>query len=91
MTYTLAFTGRAADDIVNAFEWYEVRRSGLGAEYLTALNRTLDLVQHMPTAGPEIQPGVRRLLLKNFPYAIYYSIGVQTVEILGCLHQRRLR
>jgi hypothetical protein len=26
MTYSLAFTGRAAVDIINAFEWYEARR-----------------------------------------------------------------
>jgi toxin ParE1/3/4 len=89
MTYSLAFTGRAAVDIINAFEWYEARRSGLGVEFRNALNRTFELTQHMPTAGPEVHRGLRRLLLKRFPFAVYYRVHEDTVEVLGCLHQRR--
>jgi plasmid stabilization system protein ParE len=89
MTYPLAFTERAAVDIINAFEWYEARRSGLGVEFHDALNRTFELIEHMPTAGPEVHHGLRRLLLKRFPFAIYYRIDEEIVEVRGCLHQRR--
>ena len=89
MTYALAFTERAATDVINAFEWYEAQRSGLGSEFIAALNRTFELLQQMPGAGPEVHAGIRRLLLKRFPYAIYYRIEGSIVEVRGCLHQRR--
>jgi plasmid stabilization system protein ParE len=89
MTYALAFTERAAIDIINAFEWYDAQRSGLGDEFRNALSRTFDLIQQMPQAGPEVHLGLRRLLLKRFPFAIYYRLDADLAEIRGCLHQRR--
>ena len=89
MTYTLAFTERAAVDIINAFEWYETQRSGLGDEFRDALDRTFDLVRQMPETGPVVHAGLRRLLLKRFPFAIYYRLDAEIVVIHGCLHQRR--
>jgi plasmid stabilization system protein ParE len=89
MTYALAFTERAAADIINAFEWYDRQRSGLGDEFLDALSRTFELAQLMPAAGPEVHRGLRRLLLRKFPFAIYYRIDAGVIEIRGCLHQRR--
>ena len=89
MTYSLAFTERAATDIINAFEWYEAQRSGLGDEVIAALNRTFELLQQMPSAGPEVHAGLRRVLPRRFPYSIYYRIAGDIVEVRGCLHQRR--
>ena len=89
VTPTLAFTGRAIKDIIDAFEWYELQRSGLGAPFLLALARTCELIMHMPSAGPVVHDDVRRLLLRAFPFAIYYRIEADRIVIRGCLHQRQ--
>jgi plasmid stabilization system protein ParE len=88
MTRTLAFTGRATTDITDAFEWYSRQRSGLGEEFRAALSRAFDLIKLMPEAGPLVHGDLRRLLLRKFPFAIYYRVGTQRVEVRACLHQR---
>ena len=89
MTRSLAFTGRATTDITDAFEWYERKRSGLGDEFRAALARAFDLVELMPEAGPIVHRDLRRLLLRQFPFAIYYRLEAERVEVRACLHQRR--
>ncbi len=89
MSSALAFTARARTDISNAFKWYETQRIGLGDEFLDALDRTFELVQFMPEAGPDVHRGLRRLLMTKFPYAIYYRKLDGRVEIRGCLGQVR--
>jgi plasmid stabilization system protein ParE len=43
----------------------------------------------MPEAGPIVHRDLRRLLLRSFPFAIYYRLTVERVEVRACLHQRR--
>ncbi len=89
MSVTLAFTERATRDITDAFEWYEAQRFGLGDDFVIALRKTFALLQMMPDAGPVVHRDLRRVLLRTFPYAVYYRVGSDRVEIRGCLHQRR--
>lgn len=91
MTFALAFTERATEDVIDAFEWYETQRIGLGDQFLDSLERTLDLARLMPEVGPDVHRGLRRLLMRTFPYAIYYRVADNKIEVRGCLHQRRAR
>jgi plasmid stabilization system protein ParE len=86
---SLAFTERAAVDIQDAFEWYDMQRAGLGEEFGAALALTFDLIQLIPEAGPLVHGDLRRLLLRRFPYAIYYRLTDDRIEVRACLHQRR--
>jgi plasmid stabilization system protein ParE len=89
VTRSLAFTSRAADDVEEAYKWYESQEVGLGAEFESSLAAVLRLVREMPEAGPIVHRGVRRLLLERFPYSLYYRLTDSTIEVRACLHQRR--
>ena len=78
-----------ATDFSDAFNWCEARRSGLGNEFLDALDRTFELVQFMPEVGPDVHRGLRRLLIFSFPYPIQYRKIDWRVDIRGCLAQVR--
>ena len=41
---------------------------------------------HIGTGGED---GSRRLLLRHFPYAVYFDIDGATVYVLAVAHQRR--
>lgn len=89
MNRRLAFTSRASADVEEAFAWYEAHRVGLGADFQTELTRVLQLLEAMPEAGPVVHRDLRRLLVKRFPFALYYRLTETAIEIRGCLHQRR--
>ena len=65
----------AAEEAVEAAAWYEKERPGLGAELERAIDAALDLLEQeiVPlTSVPGVAGtrGVKRLILRRFPYAV---------------------
>lgn len=83
------FTPLASADIEAAHAWYESQRAGLGNEFRAALGIVWELLDRFPEAGPNIDLGVRRVIVPRFPYAVYYRIVNTNIEVHGCLHQHR--
>jgi plasmid stabilization system protein ParE len=71
------------------YRWYETERPGLGAEFRDELWRLLELLLITPELGHIAHRDLRRALTRRFPYAVYYRITEQVIEIRACLHQRR--
>jgi toxin ParE1/3/4 len=76
----------AARDIVRAYDWYEEQRPGLGEQYRAELNVAFALLQQFSEAGPAVHRELRRLLVRRFPYALYYRLTDADIVIRGCLH-----
>lgn len=89
MVRDVRFTALAARDVDEAFAWYEERRQGLGVEFEAALAATLVLLRQAPEAGPPVHRDIRRVLLPRFPYALYYRLAADIIEVRGVFHQAR--
>lgn len=79
----------AADDIRAALQWYNARREGLGGVLLDEIDLRFRAVAENPQRYPVVQADVRRALLRQFPYSIYFRASSARVEIIAVLHQRR--
>jgi len=86
---TIRFRSEAASDVALARAWYDAQRSGLGDEFVEALEHLIDLISDLPEAFPEIAVGLRRALLGRFPYAVYYRMDSDLIDVIACLHTRR--
>lgn len=74
---------QAAEEAIEAAAWYEHERLGLGIEFAHAVNAAIDLLEDeivpltkMPGAAGA--RGVKRLVLKRFPYDIVVAIAHQS-------------
>ena len=76
-------------DVEAAFEWYENERPGLGAEFLDTLRATYHRVADGPLKYQELRGGIRRALLRRFPYAVYFAIEADIVVVVAVLHASR--
>jgi plasmid stabilization system protein ParE len=79
----------AEADINSAAQWYENERPGLTARFLADLDRTLTQIEERPLQFPAIADGIRRALLHTFPYAVYFRLSTEAVNVLAVLHLRR--
>lgn len=88
---SFAFRPEAEAEIAQAVDWYETRRPGLGAEFLHALDEALARLALNPKSYTEIMPGVRRTVLRRFPYSVIYQWSEMRGEILivACFHGAR--
>ena len=85
----------AAEEAAEAAAWYENERPGLGADFEHAIDAALDLLEQdiVPlTSAPGVAGtrGVKRLLLRRFPYAVVVrERGSEIIVIAFAHHARR--
>lgn len=87
--YRLISEPRADLDVEAAFEWYESERPGLGVEFLDELRAAYDRIAAGPLKYQALRSGIRRALLRRFPYAVYFAIEDDAVIVATVLHANR--
>jgi plasmid stabilization system protein ParE len=81
---------RLADlEINEAAAYYEEQAVGLGVDFLDEVESCFASVAEYPMGGPEIVAGVRRRLLRRFPYGVLYSLRGESVRVLAMMHLKR--
>jgi plasmid stabilization system protein ParE len=61
----------------------------LGLQFLDELRASYDRIVEGPLKYQELRSGIRRALLRRFPYAIYFAIEGDVVVVLAVLHASR--
>jgi plasmid stabilization system protein ParE len=85
----LEFAPEAWVEIIQAAAWYNERGTGLGQRFVLEVDQTIERIRQHPLAWTEIEAGVRRALVKKFPYSIYYTVQATRIRIHAVRHQRR--
>jgi len=67
----------------------EEQAHGLGDEFLRAADAALASIQRHPGAYPTVYESVRRALLRNFPYGLFYVIEPDGIIVVACFPVRR--
>lgn len=89
MTLPVEFDPRARAELLEGIKFYHKRGGNLGAEFLAEVQRASAQVSQMPSAGSPDAFGVRRTLLRRFPYSVMYRVETERVYVLALMHQRR--
>jgi toxin ParE1/3/4 len=79
----------AAADVEEAYWWYESQRPGLGAEFRAAFRDAVNSITENPDRYPVVYRRTRRVLLKRFPYGVYYREYTEAIIVVACIHGRR--
>ena len=83
------FLDAAEDDIAAAFEWYESKRVGLGAEFVHALDAILVALLDFPESCEVFHRNTRRCLMGRFPFEVFYRLEDGLVLVVACIHAAR--
>jgi toxin ParE1/3/4 len=88
MTY---FVHPAAEaEHLETVAYYESKRAGLGASYLAEFEGIMVAVCAAPHRYPvAMEPGVRRIRMAKFPFAVLYRESAGVVQVLAIAHSRR--
>jgi len=72
-------------------DWYETRRRGLGLEFLAVVDAALRVVGESPeqVAVWSENPRFRRLVLRRFPYVVFFHLRAQGTEVVAIAHCSR--
>lgn len=76
-------------EIVEAAQFYERRVPGLGHRFLHELDRAITKILETPGRWRMVEEGVRRFVMQDFPYALYYRTEGEYLRILVVQHHSR--
>ena len=74
MKYSLSVRKEAKFDINSVFEYYENQRLGLGHDFLLCIEEGLSKIEQSPLYYKIIYKELRRIVVRRFPYRIFYKI-----------------
>ena len=80
----------AEADLNGAYQWYEDRVRGLGAEFLQCVDTVMTLIEKNPQLYPVVHKGVvRRTLTRRFPYGVFFVEDERSISVIGVIHAKR--
>ena len=76
----------AKRDVRKAYEWYQEQKSGLGEVFLERVQECLRSIGRSPKAFHLIAHDMRRAIVKQFPYVIFYRIEARAIYVYAVFH-----
>ena len=89
MAFSVVYKPLALLEAKEAYDWYAQGHINMHAAFLEQLTRTDSFLSANPYLYPCVEKTIRRANLNQFPYALFYVIDEDTVNVLSCFHQLR--
>lgn len=89
MTLRVVLRKEARAEFDDAFDWYEGQAPGLGADFLAEVQGVLSRIGTEPEFYPAVMRGVRRAVVRRFPYSVVYRVEPRQVVVLAIFHGKR--
>lgn len=89
MTRAASFHRFAELEFSEAAEYFERESPGLGAAFIDAVEVCVADIVEFPEAGATLVAGVRRKVVRRFPYSVLYAVRPDHIRVVAVMHARR--
>lgn len=92
MAYQLKLHEKAYEEYIQAYEWYEQKRIGLGEKFsIKVEEKLLQIIQHPQFYSRKQNNNFREVKVENFPYMIVYEFlsRKDLIHIAAIYHYKR--
>lgn len=89
MSYVVSVRVSAKHDVAEAEDWYEEREPGLGVQFRAEVYDAIARISDNPFIYPELLYGNRRVVLRRFPYNIWFRVAGSDVLVMAIVHGKR--
>ena len=80
---------RARAEFESALEWYASHAPDAAEEFAAQFEVALRLIEEAPERNRVVSGRLRRLLVRRFPYGVYYKVFPHVISVVGVIHGRR--
>ena len=88
MKRSVRFLPEALVDLLETLYWYTSREPGLGKTFAEAIVEAVERIVQDPDLFPLVHGKVRRLVMRQFPYAVYFQEVGDEILVLA-VHGRQ--
>ena len=85
----IRFQPEAEAELAEARLWYALQRAGLDDELMQRVDEALDRIVDSPYAYQVVYRQLRRAVLYQFPFAIFYRPFDDEIQVFAVYHSSR--
>ena len=85
----IRFNPEADAELTEACRWYSHNRQDLDLEFMKCIDDVLARVVSNPRFFPVVYRNLRRAVVRRFPFAVFYEITANEIEVVAVYHSRR--
>ncbi len=89
MTRRVIVRAEAKRDIREARAWYRKISRELGNDFVRFVGEAIKLAQERPLVYQLVHRTFRRILLRRFPYSLFFHADDDRIVVVAVLHQAR--
>jgi plasmid stabilization system protein ParE len=83
------FHPEAREELVESARFLDEKTSGLGLDFLAAVQKATDRLTRFPESGPVENTNIRKCLVRGFPFTLLYEVNPDHIYIAAVMHQHR--
>ncbi len=87
--YRLLINPFAELDLLEAYEWYELKQENLGKRFIKEVNYIIEHIKENPFQFPEIKKDIRQAIVNNFPFVIFFYLKDDLINVFAIFHSSR--
>ena len=72
-----------------AHQWKAHQREDLDIEFMEMIDDVLSRIVHAPDLYPIAYRNLRRAVVRRFPFAVFYEITTDEIQVIAVFHSRR--
>ncbi len=85
----VVFTPAARVELLDAQDWYESQRAGLGTRFREEVEPTIICMTENPQQFQVVIDDVHRARLRTFPYSLFFRSETAILLVIACFHAKR--
>ena len=85
----VSYLDPAREEMIEAARYYEGEAQGLGNDFLDEIEHAVSMIQEYPLSGKVVRKGMRRRLVRRFPFGIIYGVEADEIMIVAVMHLKR--
>lgn len=89
MPYKIEIRPLAVIEIIEAYDWYEDQKSGLGMDFLDELESFYSILYANPNTYSYYEKPVRQGKIKRFPFVVIYEVVKNSITIYSVFMSRQ--
>jgi len=85
----IRFTPEADAELAEARQWYARQHENLDIEFMQRIDDALSRIARSPNLYPIVYRTLRRAIVRRFPFAIFYEVIANEIQVIAVFHSRR--
>lgn len=86
MVYKIILKPEAEKELLEALDWYDTKKEGLGVLLYNEISEVLNHIQNNPKHFQKVYRKIRISFTTQFRYGVHYTIEKNTIYIHAILH-----